>query len=506
MTIGRVLSQSVSRWPDAEALVDDTRSFTYEDLSEMVNRFANGLASMGIEQGDGVGIFARNSIEQIVVYLAVQRLGAVAVPINPRMDSGGLSRILTDADAVGLVCDAGRVDTARAAAADLPATTRLIAADSVDGMRSFDSVLEAGAAEPPETSVASDDPALMMHTSGTTGRPKLVVLSHQSQVINSLSCVYDLNYTHEDRVLHVAPLYHSAGYLNVFLPALHLGATHVLQSAFEPEATLERIEREEATAFLGVPTHFQKLRGTDVSAFDTDSLRMLVTSGAPVQQSTADWVTEHLCETFVNVYGSTEAGGLVTVSRTVENDEETFRIGEPFLNVEVRVIEIGDGVSPDETVDPGERGELIARSPKLMDRYFGRPEKTAETLRDGWLYTGDAAIERDGTYYLVDRIDNLIISGGENIYPQEVEAVLDGHPDIEDCAVVGEPDETFGERVVTYVVSRNPELTLADIDSYWERQTEAPGFKRPRELYLVETIPRNPSGKILRDQLEGGDV
>lgn len=521
MTVGDTLRQTARRWPDSDALVTDARQLTYRELSATTNRFANGLREAGVEAGDAVGLVSANSVEQVLSYLAVQTLGAVAVPVNPRLSPEELGAILGDAEASAVVCDGNRAAAVEGAAETLSALSLRITTDArtatETGMRSFDDVL-ADDASPPAADVALTEPGVMMHTSGTTGRPKLVVLTHQGQLLNSMACAVELDIEHEDRLLHVAPLYHSAGYLNLLLPGLQLGATHVLQADFDPEATLERVERERATVSLAVPTHFQLLRETDPAAYDLSSLHTLVTSGAPIAADTAAWVVENLCPSLVNVYGLTETCGLVTIddgsddgsdgddggshpSGRGETPDRAFRIGEPFLGVEVRLVEVGDDVPPDRTVDAGDRGQLVVRSPKVMTGYYGRPARTRETLRDGWLYTGDVAVERDGVYYLVDRLDNCIISGGENIYPQEVERVLADHPGVRDCAVGGVEDATLGERVVAYVVPADPSLTLADVDSFWRARTDAADFKRPRELRLVESIPRNDSGKVLREEL-----
>lgn len=501
MTLGRTLTQTAARWPESTALVEGSTRLTYRELETCVHRFANGLRTRGVAEGDAVGIFAKNSVEQVVAALAVQSLGAVATPVNPRLSAGELAAILTDAGATALVCDADRADVVRRAEADLSTVDLFVSTAPADGMVSFDAVTAEGDDSVPETSVTLDDPALLMHTSGTTGRPKLVVVDHRGQSLNGLACSVELGFAHADTALHVAPLYHSAGYLNLFVPCLQLGATHVLQSTFEPERTLERIDAEDVTVTLGVPTHFQMLREADPSSVDATSLRTVVTSGAPVATETAEWVRATLCEEFVNVYGLTETIGLVTIARDVHTDDAGFHIGDPFLNVEVRLVEVGEDVPPDATVDPGERGQLIARSPKVMRAYYDRPEATDRTLRDGWLYTGDVAVEREDGYYLVDRVDNCIVSGGENVYPREVETVLADHPAVVDCAVAGEPDETLGERVAAYVVSRDPTLDLGSIDDFWKRRDDVADFKRPRALTLVDDVPRNASGKILRDRL-----
>lgn len=506
MILGRVLTRTATRWPENEALVQGERRLTYRELQKEVRNLVGGLQSLGIESGDAVGLYTANSIEQIVSYLAVQSIGAVAVATNPRLAAGELSTIMNDAGVETIICDPGRAPTVGEAYEEgrLPDVEHRIATGEFDDMLAYEDLVNQGPAGAPDGDVRPEDPGIMMHTSGTTGRPKLVVISHRSQVLNSLSCAVELDFGPGDRVLHIAPLNHSAGYLNLFLPCLQLGGTHVLEPSFDPERTLRRIESEGVTVTLGVPTHFQLLRAADIDAerFDTDSLRLLITSGAPVHRTIADWVSETLCANFWNVYGLTETTGLVTVTEEIRRDDSgAYCIGKPFLDAEIRLIDPGDDVPPDRTVEPGERGQLIVRSAKLMEEYYGRPERTAETIRDGWLYTGDVAVERDGIYYLIDRLDNRIISGGENIYPQEIERVLGDHPAVEDCAMVGAPDETLGKRVVAYVVTDDDSLNLAAIDEFWKERSDIADFKRPREVRLVDTIPRNQSGKILRNEL-----
>lgn len=540
MHISRTLARTARRYPDAAALVVPAaggharRELSYHDFDTLVDRVAGGLAERGVSAGDAVGLFTDNRVEQVVTYVAAQRLGGVAVPVNHRLAGAELAGILADADATALLFDAGRAAEVASVREQLPVEVQMYAGDGEDDDSSGD---DAGADDgngtdaldwaDPFTAVADADPivdppeadpeavALAMHTSGTTGRPKLVETTGRAQWANSLACIGEFGYCPDDVALNVAPLSHSACYLNLLLPAMHVGATNVLvRGSFDPNATLAVCEREGVTLTLGVPTHFQLLRkgtaeGTvDLTAYDLSSLRTVFTSGAPLTDDIAGWVTDALCPSLVNVYGLTETTGLVTVHRwTPDTDDDVgYAIGEPFLDVEVRLVRPeadARSVAPDETVPTGERGHLVARAPKLMEGYRGLPEKTAATRRDGWLYTGDVAVERpDGTYALVDRLDNVIVTGGENVYPAAVERVLCGHPAVADAAVVGHPDDTFGERVTAYVVVAEGErITVADLTTYWQEERAAADFKRPRTIHFVESLPRNSSGKLQREQL-----
>ncbi|MDS0294914.1 class I adenylate-forming enzyme family protein [Halogeometricum luteum] len=528
MHIGRTLARTAQRHPGATALVapafgdHSRRELTYRELDSLVDRLDGGLAERGIGPGDAVGLFTDNCVEQVAAYVAVQRLGGVAVPVNHRLAGAELAAILDGADAAALLFDTERIDVV-AAVRDRLSVDQLVCVDGPEGANDvpdwatpFSAVTDA---EPPSEKPGADPEALAlsMHTSGTTGTPKLVETTGRAQWANSLACVGEFGYRSLDVALNVAPLSHSAGYLNLLLPAIHVGATNVLlRGSFDPETMLRLVDSERATLTLGVPTHFQLLRravidgDVDPAAYDLSSLRTVFTSGAPLAEDTAAWVADTLCPSLVNVYGLTETTGLLTVHRWSPDgdDDAGYAIGEPFLDVEIRLVrpeEDGREVGPHETVSPGERGHLVARAPKLMTGYRGRPEATAATLRDGWLFTGDVAVRRsDGTYALVDRLDNVIVTGGENVYPAEVERVLSDHPDVLDVAVVGEPDETFGERVAAYVVAERDsggQLTVDDLTRYWRETRNAADFKRPRSIRFVDELPRNSSGKLQRDRI-----
>ena len=532
MLIGDIVRRSADRWPDVEAVVDATRSgpdrrLTYAEWNREVNALADALAARGVGVGDRVALFTYNSVPQVTTYLATAKLGAVTVPTNHRLGAGELAHVVGMADVDLLIYDPALEATVRESGLDTDLD--LVATEAVSDStaeatddRFADLVASGDPAEPERPPVDPTATSILMHTSGTTGLPKLVTVDHRGQWMNSMSNVAEPGYEHGDRALDLAPLYHSAGYFNNFLPCLQVGGTNVVVAGFDPERVLRIVEEESVTSFLGVPTHFQRFRTADLPEFDTGSLRFVVTSGAPLSRPTVEWVRRNLTPDFFNVYGLTESTGLVTILYPDEFDrmDRGYCIGEPFLNVDVRVVEAAEGATPADTVARGERGQLICRSDKVMAGYHGQPERTAEALRGGpaseasgtsearrssgrWLFTGDV-VERDadGHFYLIDRMDNLVITGGENVYPAEVERVLDDFPGVEESAVAGEPDDEWGERLVAYVVRDDPDLSAEDVERLWREQTRVADFKRPREVRFVDSIPKNPSGKILRDRLE----
>jgi fatty-acyl-CoA synthase len=367
----------------------------------------------------------------------------------------------------------------------------------------FADLLAGGAAEEPdEPDITADAASLIMYTSGTTGRPKGVVLSHRAQFVNSILMVAEFGLVQSDRALHIAPLYHVAAYHVIALPHVLIGAANILVRRYQPETVAEAIEEERITNVLGAPTHFElwAARGRSPNAAARERLRYAFVTGAPVRPETVEWVQTRLTPGLWNVYGQTEASSLITLLPP----EQMGRmgaincIGRTLVGMETRI------VAPDGPVDTTAAepvmGELIARGPKLMTEYYGAPEKTAAKLDAGWLRTGDLVQrDADGYYYLLGRVDDLIITGGENVYPVEIEQVLAAHRDVADCAVVGVPDEVWGQVIAAFVVTNGTECDLRAIAAHAEAKLA--GHKRPRRWAVIDAVPRNPSGKVILREL-----
>lgn len=495
MLLGRILEQTAARWPDAEAMVEGERRLTYDEWNRRVDRVANALADRGVAAGGRVGILTRNRIEQATAYFAAQKLGAVAVPMNFRLSPDDLVHVVTTAETSVLLYDEELADRVAAVRSELsPVEHYFSTGDAPDLGEPFaDLGADAPAPTPDDGGVDPTDLGVMMHTSGTTGRPKLVETDHRSVWANAMACLGEFGYRRTDRSLHVAPMFHSADYLNVLVPSVLVGAANVMQPQFDPERTLELFESESITATLGVPTHLKRMKDAGASGYDCSSLRVVLSSGAPIPDDVVEWVTTELCERYYNVYGLTETTGLVTLRDPTAPAArpDDYCIGKPFLNVDVRLLELGEDAAPTDTVERGERGRLVVRAPKLMHGYYEQPDRTDETLHGEWLYTNDVAlVGEDGRYYMFDRIDNVVISGGENVYPLEVERALRAHPAVADCAVTGEPDDDLGERVVAYVVPVDDSLTEAALEEFWlHEQTAVADYKRPRTIHFVSELP-----------------
>ncbi|PRY49547.1 fatty-acyl-CoA synthase [Knoellia remsis] len=505
-SLAQVLARTASRVPDRVAVQFDSTSMTYAVLDAHVNQLARELASRGLAKGDRLLLLSGNSDAFVVALYAGLRLGAIVVPVNPRSAPGEIDHFVSDSGARLLLFGAELVDTVRAwqearqSAAGIP----VLALGDASG---FDNVLAAAAgqsAEPVDVEVAEGDDALIIYTSGTTGRPKGALFDQHGILWVGINTAVGLGLREGERMLHVAPLYHSAALNMLLIGGMMYGATHVILPGFDPETVLETIERERTTFFFGVPTMYTfLLRTPSIATRDLSSLRVCMYGAAPMPATTAEALVAALPgASIIQACGQTEGGPggiLLQHDEVLERPSASGRSAVP--NTEVRIVDIeGNDVAP------GGVGEMIMRGETMMKGYWGKPDATAETVRDGWVHTGDlASVDEDGYITLVDRLKDMIITGGRNVYSAEVESALAGHPAVGDIAIVGRPDDEYGEKVVAVVTPRDgSELTLADLREYGARHLSS--YKLPRELVIAE-IPRNPSGKILkhliREKLHG---
>ena len=511
MIVGGILSQAAARWPNRIALVDERGArLTYREWNGRVNQVAHALRRLGVGHGDRVALYLRNVEALASAYLATQKLGAVAVPLNYRLTGAEVAVILNDCAAQTLIFEdqvSARVERARP---DLQSVERYIrvGGSADEWSLSYETIVCESLADEPDASVQGDDLSVLMYTSGTTGTPKGVILTHQHQWANTLLCGWELGITAEDRTLHIAPLYHSAAYHIFFLTHIMAGGCNVLMSSFDPERVASVLEREQISVLFGVPTLYALLADSSQALWErsrTRSLRLCVSAASTINPETVAWVRERLCRAFANSYGLTETSSLVTILEP----EQLHRfgavncIGRSLIGMETRVVRAGaeEDVRPDEVVAVGEVGELITRGPKVMLGYHNRPEQSARRLRHGWLYTGDLVYrDDDAYYYILDRIDDAISVGGELVYPKEVERVLDQHPMIKQSAVIGTPDPRWGQLIKAFVVPAG-ELSVQDVRDYCRRGGQLATFKLPRQVQFVDEIPTNPSGKVLKREL-----
>ena len=492
-----ILSAASRRWPQRTALLGDWGVMSFADLEARAARVAAGLVRLGVKPGDRVGYMMNNAPEVVVAYFAILRIGAVAVAINVMLRPAELAYLLGDSGAVALVCEASVVDAvvkARGEAADLRAVVALDA-PAAAGTLPF-SALEAG--EQPAPPVADRDPddvAMIMYTSGTTGAPKGVMMTHAWLDFTTLGwvCVYKLS--GEDRFFVGSPFFYAIGSIMDVLAPFRVGASAVLLDRFRPRAALDAITRYRPTATVLVPTAAAMLLNEyDPARDDVSSMSIFFTAGSPVPPG----VRERLRSTFGwelrEIYGLTEAHMVAVGARGLPPREGM--LGVPGGNLVVRVVDDADRELP-----RGEVGEIVCRGETVTAGYWRKPEATAESYRGGWFHTGDLGImDADGYLKIVDRKKEMIISGGANIYPAEVDRVLNQHPALAAATLVGLPDPTYGERACAVVVRRpGASVTADEVIAFCRERLAA--YKCPRVVVFVPELPLTASGKVARRQL-----
>ena len=498
MNIGTTLMRNANRIPDKLAFKFGPKTYTYKEMNEYVNRLANGLLARGIDKGDKIGIMMKNSDLFVMAFYAIMKAGAVAVPINFRLTEREVEYILKDSDSVALFFDVDYADIIQKATENNDKLRLLIAKDHVlENQLTFEEVYSSNKDEP-DVVVSERDDAEILYTSGTTGNPKGALFDHLRvlQVGMNVAITFQLNA--EDNLLHLAPLFHSAQ-LNLFLiSGTYVGATQVIHEEFNPIDVLETIEKEKITFFFGIPTMYNfLLQVPNKEDYDLSSIKRYGYGAAPMPTSLIEQTIKLFNNKQIyNLCGLTEAGPGGILLHPEDHEQYAGAGGRPILGTEVKVVD--DDGNP---IKPGEVGELLIRSDMVMKEYYKKPKETAETLRYGWLYTGDlATVNEVGIYTLVDRKKDMIITGGENVYSTEVEHILYRYPDVLEAAVIGVPDPTWGERVAAVVVPKEGRnIDYEDLRAFCREHLA--GYKTPTIFFEEKLLPRNASGKVLKYKL-----
>ncbi|MEU8694265.1 long-chain fatty acid--CoA ligase [Streptomyces sp. NPDC048665] len=492
--IGSWPARRARKTPDRIAIVHEDDEITYQALHQRVLRLAHVLRSLGVARGDRVAHLGRNHPAHLETLFAAGVLGAVFVPLNTRLAAAELAYQLTDSGSTVLVHDPELGDTAATAAADTGVRHRITLGPAAPGALGYDDLLAGAAADPLDEAVAPDDPCMIMYTSGTTGRPKGAVLTHANITWNSVNVLVDSDLAGDEVTLVVAPLFHTAALNMTCLPTLLKGGRVVLMGAFDAERVLEVVERRRVTYLFGVPTMYDALAARPRwTTTDLSSLRTLTCGGAPVPARTIDtYLARGLA--FSQGYGMTEASPGVLFLDREQTSAKAGSAGVPHFFTDARVV-LPDG----RAARPGERGEILVDGPNVMAGYWNRPQDTAAALTDdGWLRTGDVArTDDDGYAYIVDRVKDMFVSGGENVYPAEVEAALLTHPAVRECAVVGVPHEVWGE-VGHAVLVLDPGARADAGEILAHARTLLAKYKIPQTVTLAESLPRTASGKIVK--------
>ena len=482
-TLGSMYLKTFTRYSGCPAVSDGNVEYTYAQLQERVLRLANGLRAKGLEKGDRVAILMTNRLEHIELDVAIALVGMIKVPLNYRLHPKEHEYALQNSGAKLLIGE-----------------DHLIRPVQFDGEvirvgEEYENWLSSCSTDIPQVEVQEDDVYAIMYTSGTTGRPKGAMLTHRNFIASSVSLILACDMTQQDVFGHVAPLTHGSNFLAHC--ALLLGAKQVVFNKFEPKDFIGAIEKERITVVFMVPTMLNlMIHDEQIHRRDLSSLKTINIAGAPMAAEKIKMALDLLGDKIVETYGQVEAPMTITMMPRHELANRLASCGAPGPFAEVKIVD-----DEGREVPRGEIGEIVCRGSLVMKGYWGNPEATAETLQDGWLHTGDLGrMDEDGYVYIVDRKKDVIISGGSNIYPREVEEVLNLHPGVKETCVFGIPDEKWGEAVCAHVVLREgysvTEQELIDLC-----KSHLASYKKPQRIEFVPSLPKSSYGKILRREI-----
>ena len=496
--IGWWLTKRAFLMPAREAYVDGDSGerLTFSELNERCNQTANAFLAAGVSKGERVGLLLMNSPEFVESYFALAKIGAVVVPLNWRLVADELEFILKDSGTTRLIFDDDFVDSvsnlrARGDKTDIEQWLQVTEGETAYFAESYAAFRDARGAVEPAIGGRDDDMLYIMYTSGTTGLPKGVVHTHNTCVWACITIAATTYFEDGDRFLSPLPMFH-VGALTPLTMCIYRGVTSVVMRAFDPVRAWEIVHKERVTVGLAVPAMLNfMLQVPHLDRFDFSRWRWCMSGAAPVPEALIE-AYEKIGLEIHQVYGLTESCGPAALIDAENALKRIGSTGKAFYHTDVRIV---DAEGRDCPAD--EPGEVLVAGPHIMREYWNRPEATAETLVDGWLHTGDVArMDADGFIYIEDRIKDMIISGGENVYPAEIEKVLQTHPGISEAGVIGQPSERWGESPFVVAVKSDPALTQAELLEFCHGRLAR--YKQPKGAAFVEVLPRNPSGKILK--------
>jgi acyl-CoA synthetase (AMP-forming)/AMP-acid ligase II len=505
VTIDFGVRASAEMFPDKTALIAGGRSLTYSALVERMNRAGNAaMAGLGLKPGETIILLAPNCLEYIEIVAGISSIGVIVATLNPRLAPREISFIAADCKARAMIVEESLLD--RVLAVDLARVETIIVLGRGRGEHvSYEDWIARASAERPALQAAETDTFSLPYTSGTTGKPKGVMVSHRSRVLTFLgmSVAYG-GYGPTETYLAVAPLFHGAGFAFAMASPFFGGTCEILP-AFEPETVISKLHEGGYSGTFMVPTHFHAVFNLEAAVLERNRgnrLKALVSNAAALAQATKHRIVDYFGDGVLHeTYGSTEAA-IVTNLRPEDQLRKERCVGLPFTMTLVKLVD-KDG----NPVARGDVGELYSRSPYLFNGYFGQPEETAKACRDGWVTAGDMArMDEEGYIFLVDRKKDMVITGGINVYPREIEEVLFAHEAIKEAAVIGVPDDYWGEKLVAFVVmGRDGSVEPAALDAFLRDNLAT--YKVPRDVRFIDALPRNAAGKVvkgeLKDMLEG---
>ncbi|RWR14573.1 fatty acid--CoA ligase family protein [Siminovitchia fortis] len=473
---------------------------TYEELNVSVNKFASGLAKAGIGEGDHVALLLGNSPHFIISLYGIMRVGATAIPINPTYTPSEIAYILKDGDVKAVIALDQMIPYIEKLRMAAPKIEHYIicetGAELNAEMETFSGILHSGDADFTAVPINSGDTAVILYTSGTTGKPKGAMLTHGNLYSNARDIRDYLKMGGEDTVITTLPMFHVFSLTVVLNAPLISGSTLIILPKFSPKEIFRVAKNFKATIFAGVPTMYNFLyQYPESNPDDFSSIRLCISGGASMPVALLKNFEEKFNVVISEGYGLSEASP-VTSFNPLDRPRKPGSIGTSIMNVENKVVDEAGNELP-----AGEVGELAVRGPNVMKGYYNMPEETSKAIRDGWLYTGDLAkMDEEGYFYIVDRKKDLIIVGGYNVYPREVEEVLYGHPGVLEAAVIGVPDADQGEAVKAFIVPRDEKVDKAELHQFLAERLAS--YKLPKSIEFIEELPKNSTGKIMKRELK----
>jgi len=505
-TFAHIIHRHALLYPYQEAFVYGSERVTFSQFNARVNSLIHALQTMEVKKGDVIGILSWNCLGYVEVYGAAMKGGFIASPFNPRLREQELEYIINYSEANSLFVGPELMEMANQLRPHLPKVKNFISLEaSVPDMIYHRDLLTSYSKAEPDVQVDEDDPAGIIYTSGTTGVPRGALYTQHCFIDDSKTLVMDMNlYPGHKRIL-ITPLFHIAGNTH-FRSTLYIGGCNIIMKFFDAAATLQTIQDERATHMDFVPTHLvAMLNIPDLNKYDISSMQLLWYGASPMPLEVLKKGMQVFGPIFAQGYGQSETGPAIShlskddhnvLDRPEKEQKKLISAGRPDIGVQVRIVdEEGNDVEPDEV------GEIIVRSKHIMVEYWHKPEETKETLINGWIHTGDMGYYDDEGYiYIADRKKDMIISGGENVYPREVEEVLYQHPAIQEAAVIGIPDPYWVEKVHAVVTTRKgASTTPEELIAFCKKHLA--GYKAPKTVEFVDSLPKNPAGKILKKEL-----
>jgi acyl-CoA synthetase (AMP-forming)/AMP-acid ligase II len=500
MDLSRILTFAANKFPKRVAIISEGKRFTYQEFIDRVNRLVNALLRFDLRKGEKVAVLLFNSSHLAEIFFATVKVGGVFTPINFRFVAEEVFYILDHSDARFFIYGEEFSDLVETIRPQLKRVDLYISVgkSTPSSVLNYEKLLEGSTDKEPNIPISEKDECQLMYTSGTTGRPKGALLTHGNILWNLFNTILGREEKEGEVSLVVGPLYHTAALNNHFITRVALAGTSILIKDFDPKEVLKIIENEKVSVISGAPAMYHFLLASPFEEYDTTSITKCTTGASILPNETK----ERLMKLFPNihgvydVYGCTEASPSIAILNAKDSLRKRECVGPPVPFLQVRIVD-----DQDRDVPTGEVGELVCRGPNVMKGYYKDRKATKEALRGGWLHTGDLGrLDGEGYVYIVDRKKDMIVSGGENIYPREIEELLYQHPKIRDVAVIGIPDRLWGESVKACVVLKMGEtMEEEEVTEYCKRHLAS--YKKPKSVEFMESLPRNPSGKVLKTAL-----